>query len=185
MSKLRAVLPSVVKKHVWDLKYGVLGYPVFVAPEDLLRYFSSWLSDETSILDLGCGRGSLLRALRESGWNGNYCGVDISKQAIRDARKLADERSTWAVSDFESFRSPFKWGTITMIESICYVSLDEIPKFLLGLTTMLDDRGKILFRLHNLGEFRDYIDLIYRLYPMTEKVSEHLYCIAVAGSLTL
>jgi 2-polyprenyl-3-methyl-5-hydroxy-6-metoxy-1,4-benzoquinol methylase len=184
MNKLRTILPIVVKKHVWDLKYGVLGYPVLVAPEDVLRYFSSCLSDQTSILDLGCGRGSLLRALRESGWRGNYCGVDISKQAIRDAREFVDQRTTWAVSDFESFRSPAKWHTITMIESIYYVPLGEVPKFLTGLMGMLDNGGRILFRLHDLDEFSGYIDLIYKMHPMTERVAEHLFCIPAAGVTT-
>jgi len=181
MSRLRAVLPSVVKKFAWNLKYGVLGYPVFVAPEDVVCYFSSRLSEQRSILDLGCGRGSLLRALRESGWRGNYCGVDISKQAIRDARRFADQRSTWMVSNFESFHSPIKWDTIAMIESVCYVSLDGVPDFLAGLISMLDDKGRILIRLHDRSEFSDYIELIYKLYPTTQKVAEHLFCITAAA----
>jgi cyclopropane fatty-acyl-phospholipid synthase-like methyltransferase len=183
MSILRAVLPNTVKRHVWDLKYGVFGYPFYVAPVDVLAYFSSWLSDQTSILDLGCGRGSLLRALRESGWKGAYCGVDISKQAIGDAQKLADQNSTWAVSDFESFRSPAKWDIITMVESIYYVPLDGLPEFLSGLMTMLSDKGRILFRLHDLEKYREYTDLIYKLYPTAEKVAENVFYITIAGSI--
>lgn len=177
MSILRAVLPNAVKKHVWDLKYGVLGYPFYVAPDDVLDYFSSQLSEQTSILDLGCGRGSLLRALRKSGWKGAYCGVDISKQAIGDARKLGDQNSTWAVSDFESFRSPVKWNVITMVESIYYVPLDGIPEFLSGLTKMLSDKGRVLFRLHDLEKYREYVDLIYKLYPTAEKAAQHVFYI--------
>jgi cyclopropane fatty-acyl-phospholipid synthase-like methyltransferase len=177
MSILRAVLPNAVKKHVWDLKYGVLGYPFYVAPVDVLDYFSLRLSEQASILDLGCGRGSLLRALRESGWKGAYCGVDISRQAIGDARKLADPNSTWAISDFESFRSPVKWDIITMVESIYYVPLDGIPGFLLGLMRMLSNKGRVLFRLHDLEKYREYVDLIYRLYPTAEKVADNVFYI--------
>ncbi|MGO9085597.1 MAG: class I SAM-dependent methyltransferase [Candidatus Sulfotelmatobacter sp.] len=177
MDKLRAVLPTPVKKCVWDLKYAVLGYPRFVAPEDIVRYLSARAPEFSSLLDLGCGRGSLLRALREEGWQGNYCGVDISKRAIEDARNISDQRSSWVVSDFESFNSPFHWDVIVMVESICYVKVREIEGFLSRLTGMMTDNGTLLFRLHDLEKHRIYVDAVLGLYPRTQKVSQSLFCI--------
>lgn len=86
MNGLHTALPTVAKKYAWNLKYGLLGYPHFAAPEDIVRYLSASLPELSSVLDLGCGRGSLQRALRERGWTDDYCGVDISKPGIVDAR---------------------------------------------------------------------------------------------------
>jgi EEF1A lysine methyltransferase 2 len=46
----------------------------------------------TSFLDLGCGNGSLLLALRAAGWGGPCLGVDYSAQSIELARSVADCR---------------------------------------------------------------------------------------------
>ena len=127
MNRLRAALPIVAKKSIWNLKYGFAGYPQFEAPEDVVHYLLVHSQQTGDLLDLGCGRGSLVRALRRTGWKGHYCGVDISARAIKDALKSGDQRSSWEVSDFESFRSPFQWNTIAMIESIYYLRLEALP----------------------------------------------------------
>jgi len=163
---------------VWNVKYGLLGYPQMVAPEDVLRFFSARLSKISTVLDLGCGRGSLLRALREKGWVGAYCGVEISKRAVDDARKIADHRSSWVVSDFESFRSPFRWDIIAMVESLCYVKLGDLPAFLSRTVGMLSPEGAFVFRLHDLEKYREYVEAVLGLYPHTEKVDQNLFCIS-------
>lgn len=43
----------------------------------------------TSFLDLGCGNGSLLFALREEGWRGRCLGVDYSPESVALARQIA------------------------------------------------------------------------------------------------
>lgn len=177
MNRLHAALPIVVKKYVWNVKYGLLGYPHFVAPGDALSYLSAWLPETGSLLELGCGRGSLIRGLRQTGWMGHYCGVDISKRAIIDAGKLADQRSSWVVSDFESFRSPFRWDVVAMIESMNYVGLGELPTVLRRLMGMLGEHGMLLARFHDLNRHRAYVETVHRLYPGTEKVGSNLFCI--------
>jgi cyclopropane fatty-acyl-phospholipid synthase-like methyltransferase len=159
------------------MKYGLLGYPQLVAPEDVVRFFSARLSSISTILDLGSGRGSLLRALREKGWGGTYCGVEISNRAVDDARKIADQRSSWVVSDFESFRSPFHWDAIAMVESLYYVKLGELPRFVSCTVGMLSPEGVFVFRLHDLAKYREYVEAVLALYPRTEKVDQNLFCI--------
>lgn len=177
MDRLRASLPTIAKKYVWNLKYGFLGYPQFVAPEDVLRYLSTRLSPISTVLDLGCGRGSLLRALREKGWVGNYCGVDISKSPIDDARKLGDQRSSWVVSDFESFRSPFRWDVIAAVESIYYLKIQEFPLFLERTVQLLNPEGTFMIRIHDREKHREYVDELFRLYPKAES-DENLFCVS-------
>ncbi|KAG6005471.1 hypothetical protein E4U54_000334 [Claviceps lovelessii] len=42
----------------------------------------------TSLLDLGCGNGSMLFSLREEGWCGRALGVDYSPQSVQLARQV-------------------------------------------------------------------------------------------------
>ncbi|KAH6890360.1 S-adenosyl-L-methionine-dependent methyltransferase [Thelonectria olida] len=49
--------------------------------------------DTASFLDLGCGNGSLLFALREEGWPGRALGVDYSAQSVALARQVSAAKS--------------------------------------------------------------------------------------------
>jgi SAM-dependent methyltransferase len=48
--------------------------------------------DTASVLDLGCGNGSLLFALRDDGWCGELVGVDYSERSVELARRVAVSR---------------------------------------------------------------------------------------------
>ncbi|RDA93361.1 hypothetical protein CP533_0314 [Ophiocordyceps camponoti-saundersi (nom. inval.)] len=48
--------------------------------------------EHASMLDLGCGNGSLLRCLRAEGWSGRALGVDYSADSIALARRIEDRR---------------------------------------------------------------------------------------------
>ncbi|UNI21538.1 Protein-lysine N-methyltransferase efm4 [Purpureocillium takamizusanense] len=47
----------------------------------------------SSLLDLGCGNGSLLFALRDDGWSARALGVDYSPQSVALARQVAASRA--------------------------------------------------------------------------------------------
>ncbi|KOS18519.1 N-lysine methyltransferase SEE1 [Escovopsis weberi] len=47
----------------------------------------------TSFLDLGCGNGALLFALRDAGWQGRMLGIDYSPQSISLAHQIARSRA--------------------------------------------------------------------------------------------
>ncbi|KAM3563839.1 hypothetical protein ARSEF4850_002138 [Beauveria asiatica] len=49
--------------------------------------------ETTSILDLGCGNGSILFSLRSRGWSGPLYGVDYSAHSIRLASRIAASRA--------------------------------------------------------------------------------------------
>ncbi|KAL2753623.1 hypothetical protein ACRALDRAFT_1082863 [Sodiomyces alcalophilus JCM 7366] len=48
--------------------------------------------EDTAFLDLGCGNGSLLFALREDGWRGRMLGVDYSAASVALARQVSEKR---------------------------------------------------------------------------------------------
>jgi cyclopropane fatty-acyl-phospholipid synthase-like methyltransferase len=175
MSKLRSVLPKIAKRTVWNLKYGVLGYPLARAPSETVKYFSTRLSSSSSLLDLGCGDGSLLRGLRDAGWNGHYCGVDISRAAIGVAKQFSDQNSTWAVSDIESFRCGAKWDAVAMIESLYYVKLRNVPSLLLRVINVLNEHRFALIRIHDVEKHRNYVGAMERRFPLVVRVSRTLF----------
>lgn len=168
---MHAILPVAAKRIAWNLKYSLLKYPVLDAPADSLEYLRARLCDDAYVLELGCGRGSLLRGLRKDGWNGHYCGLDISSRAITDARKCGDQRAAWVVSDIESFRSGFKWDAIVLIESIYYVRLHRAQAVLERLIQMIKPSGFLLIRFHDCEKHREYVAEIYKLFPAAEAVS--------------
>lgn len=175
LRKLHASLPSAVKRMAWNLKYSVLGYPQWPPPADTMRYLCERANSLSSILELGCGRGALLRGLREAGWTGHYCGVDISRKALDEALKKTDQRSTWVASDIESFTSPFKWDAIVLVESIYYVRRPNLQSVLCGLRGMLGDSGIILIRIHDLIEHREYVTGLYSVFPQLLSISPCLF----------
>ncbi|KAJ6782545.1 hypothetical protein PWT90_01373 [Aphanocladium album] len=52
--------------------------------------------ETTSFLDLGCGNGSILFALRRDGWSGPLTGVDYSARSIQLASQIASSRALLA-----------------------------------------------------------------------------------------
>ena len=55
--------------------------------------------DEAAILDLGCGNGSMLFALREEEWTGRALGVDYSPQSVALARQVASAKQAEEAED--------------------------------------------------------------------------------------
>ena len=49
--------------------------------------------DLGSVLDFGCGLGDLLAYLRQNGFEGDYCGVDIVPEFIDAVTRLADPKA--------------------------------------------------------------------------------------------
>lgn len=177
MNTLRSVLPVAVKKVMWDLKYGALGYSMSLAPADAVAELLRNLHDATSILELGCGTGSLLTALRNAGWEGHYCGVDISPRAIKSAQKRSDQKSSWVVSDIETFRSPFRWDAVVLIESIYYINMRELPGVLGRIMASLQEYGILLVRLHDTHRHHEYVAEVQRILPTVEKRSDKVFCV--------
>ena len=174
--KLHALLPSATKRAVWNLKYWLLGYPHWPAPEGTIEYLCRRLCNRSAVLELGCGRGNLLSGMRAAGWKGQYCGVDISGQAIGEAQRMFDQRSSWVVSCIEKFDSSFLWDAIVLIESVYYVNLHELPDVLKRLQKLLYPSGFILVRVHDFNSHREYVDTIRLLFPDVELIDGSLLC---------
>ena len=85
---------AVLARHRW-LERGMA--------EGLVEALKPWVeaSSKGRAMDLGCGEGTFGPALF-SDWAGGYCGVDLSKRAIRLAAKRWRE-GTWVLANADRF----------------------------------------------------------------------------------
>tara|TARA_B110000858_G_scaffold102057_1_gene117155 strand:- start:1662 stop:2378 length:717 start_codon:yes stop_codon:yes gene_type:complete len=89
----------------------------------IIEYINSNGNDHINILDIGCGDGSLLKALRQQCPVFNYVGVDISSQNIKIAKqKWADKNTKFILSNYldTTFNNKFdliiSYSTLNLIE---------------------------------------------------------------------
>ena len=115
----------------------------------VLRRLDGWLSPNraSKILDLGCGPGSLLVALRERGYNHTH-GVDISPQAVEIARSKGCEVDLCDVGSFLK-TSNDKWDIILVMDLVEHFQKDELLELLNLIERRLNDGGSVLIQTPN------------------------------------
>ena len=82
------------------------------------------------------------------------------------------------VSDFESFRSAFHWDLIAMVESICYVKIRRAASVFGAHDGDAKSGAESLYFAYTSLKASEYVEMVVRLYPHTEKVDEYLFCIS-------
>lgn len=135
-----------------------------------------WLSkDSNSIIDFGCGNGSLL--LR-TGWlsEADLVGIDISKEAVNSAERIAldnglDDRSRFVcggVSELSQFEEDeFDAGILSNV--VDNLLPEDARKLLLEYHRIIESDGRILLKLN------DYIHPDKLEEWGSEEISEDFY----------
>lgn len=72
------------------------------------------------ILDVGCGDGTLVTALREGSGYASYLGIDVSTVAIERALRHAEDHTRFLAADAERFTTPQRFDAIVFNESLYY-----------------------------------------------------------------
>src|SRR2546421_4690827 len=67
---------------------------------DDFPFYLKLIMSATSVLDVGCGTGALLRRAREAGHTGRLCGLDPAVGMLNQARGRADIE--WVLGDLSS-----------------------------------------------------------------------------------
>ena len=78
--------------------------------------------DGMSILDVGCGLGSLLEALKSRGWESGYWGVDILPEMVEEAR-LKHPDQDWLCTDLFA-DNPFEKKSFDVVYASGIFNLD-------------------------------------------------------------
>ena len=159
--QLRSASPAWVKRVIWNFKHG--HKEIGPAPSDILSILDDRLARKASVLDMGCGRGNLLRALRSRQWMGDYTGVDISSNAIDVGRSLGDQGAEWIVASLEQFTPMKTYDCILLLESIYYVRRDYVSSIIGRLRRSLSPNGVGYVRICDKVVHSVYLSLLLDL----------------------
>lgn len=122
--KLLGYRPQRVTTDAWDREYrdgnwaflenigcvagtaAIMGYVQHFAP--------------ASILDVGCGAGILANKLKVLPYK-SFLGIDLSQEAVAQASAIGDTRTTFAVSDAETFETDARFDVIIFNQCMYYM----------------------------------------------------------------
>jgi SAM-dependent methyltransferase len=109
-------------KAQWEEQFAGGRWDYLAAEEPRYRSLAALVARHrpaARVLDVGCGAGPLVPALRAAGISG-YVGIDISEQAIAAAARFADGETRFAAVDGESFRTAEAFDAVIFNESLYY-----------------------------------------------------------------
>jgi SAM-dependent methyltransferase len=104
----------------------------------------------TSVLDVGCGTGMLLRRARAEGHAGRLCGLDPA-DAMLDVAREAGEGVEWVLGDLSSVSWNREFDLIVMTGHAFQVLTgdDEVRQALAAVHTALAPAGRFAFETRN------------------------------------
>lgn len=123
-----------------------------VNPWDGRRYpadafYSTLVMAADSVLDVGCGTGSMLHDAREHGHTGRLAGIDPDPDMLARARRRGDIE--WmpgkAVDIPAAWRGEFELATMVSHAFQCLITDDEIRASLAAIRAALHDGGRFAF----------------------------------------
>lgn len=116
-----------------------------------IREFQPYMSGpkDMAILDIGCGTGSLIKALNDMGYS-NTQGIDLSKEQVEMSRKFGVEGIEQ--QDAKTFleKNQGKYDCIFAVDLIEHLGKDELVDFLQLVRASLKEGGSVIFRTPNM-----------------------------------
>lgn len=116
----------VIPKTTWDGDYRLGVWDHLDSLDEMAHYAviagyvaAPELADAPAVLDVGCGRGILYHHLRRVRLD-RYVGVDLSSEALVDARRRAGGGASFEQADFESWEVPRRFDFVVFNESLYY-----------------------------------------------------------------
>lgn len=134
---------SLVRYHYYYARSKLATDPVYAATLDALR------GSHAPVLDLGCGIGLLLHALRADGQAMPYFGVDLDPGKIAKAElglensRIRDAR--FAVRDIGKEPTAHR-GTVAILDVLQYLDREGQQALLAQCASMLGDDGMLVIR---------------------------------------
>lgn len=104
-----------------------------------------------SVLDVGCGTGSLLALAREAGHRGRLCGLDPGVGMLEQARRRLESDIEWILGDLEStsWEPEFDFAVMTGHAFQVLLEDDELRASLGAVRAALTNDGQFGFETRN------------------------------------
>ncbi|WP_432839960.1 class I SAM-dependent methyltransferase [Dactylosporangium sp. CA-092794] len=149
-----------INSMMWDLQYA-LGFWRYLDRlsdgEMPFTLIETW-AKRPSILDLGCGSSANMPL--PAGRYRHYHGVDVSRSAIQQARRLGRPDTSFEVADIRTFATGERYDAVLLREVLYYLTGEEARDLLLRLPAMLSDRGRIVVQIYDVAQARDIVEVI-------------------------
>ncbi|HEX5598200.1 MAG TPA: class I SAM-dependent methyltransferase [Micromonosporaceae bacterium] len=108
-------------------------------------FYTELVMAADSVLDVGCGTGSMLKHARELGHSGYLAGIDPDVAALERARRRADIEWVEGVAADISWKQEFELATMTSHAFQCLIEDDEVRASLSAIRGALRDGGRFAF----------------------------------------
>lgn len=142
-----------VDRDVWDSQYEEGYWDHLSSIHELARYatlaaYTDFLHSAADVLDVGSGRGELLRLLERYNVN-KYLGIDVSAKAVALA-KLSFPDAHFEVAHFDQWRTSARFDVIIFNESLYYA--ERPAQTLLRYANYLNEGGSLVVSIHRRGQ---------------------------------
>ncbi|WP_409180138.1 class I SAM-dependent methyltransferase [Amycolatopsis sp. VS8301801F10] len=108
-------------------------------------FYTEFATAARSVLDVGCGTGQMLHALREQGHPGRLAGIDPDAAALRRARRRTDVEWVEGPASDIPWRGEFALATMANNAFQCLVTDADIAASLTAVRAALIDGGQFVF----------------------------------------
>jgi SAM-dependent methyltransferase len=112
-------------------------------------FYLPLVMDAASVLDVGCGTGTLLHHARELGHRGRLCGIDPDRAMLVRARRRADIEWVEAPAASMAWVREFDLAIMTGHAFQCLVGDDELRLTLAAIGSALVPGGRFAFETRN------------------------------------
>jgi SAM-dependent methyltransferase len=112
-------------------------------------FYLSLMMGAASVLDLGCGTGTVLRTARTAGHTGRLVGVDPDRAALDVARRRTDVAWAHGAAAEMPYDDEFELVTMTGHAFQCLVDDDELRASLAAVHRALVPGGRFAFETRN------------------------------------
>jgi SAM-dependent methyltransferase len=112
-------------------------------------FYLPLILDASSVLDVGCGTGTLLHEARDAGHTGRLCGIDPDEARLDVARRRTDIDWVCCAAASIPFAAEFDLAVMTGHAFQELVSDQDIRQSLAGIRRALVDGGRFAFETRN------------------------------------
>lgn len=109
------------------------------------RFYNSLVLEAGSVLDVGCGTGSMLHAARENGHNGRLVGIDPDRAALDRARRRTDVEWVEGTAASMAWKDEFDLATMVSHAFQCLVADEDLRASLVAIRAALCPGGRFAF----------------------------------------